>query len=139
MDYFSSIHELLHLYYDINQITNNHNQLLFRFLNIRNIINQSDDIKQLKLSKFYKFGNDQNVMHIKQENDEYFTVKLAFYQDVNVMIDGYYANIDKIDIYKYILHQTLCGNVKTANFNKLYKNLYSEINQNARKCQQSQR
>ena len=90
------------------------------------------------MSKLYKFGSDQNVVHFQTDSGDTFTLKMGFYNDINHHIDDYYDDLNPVDIYRCVLHQILCKKLHTSHFNVVYQNIYNEIIQIAQKCTNSE-
>ena len=143
MDYFSSIQSLLTLNDDILYILNDNDNkhLIYRFLNIRNVLNEPNHIKCKKLSKLYKFGQDQNVSYIEKDYDfeQNVKFKLVLFDDITQQIDDYNDNLLQIDIYLFVLHQILIKAVNVNDdFHAIYTKIYTKINELSQSNNKSQ-
>ena len=142
MDYFSAMRSLLNVSNDIEFITNNINYdyLIYAFLDIRNVLNGPNHIKNKKLSKLYHFGMDQNIVKIEKDYDfdEIYNLKLCIFDDITQQISDYDDDLFQIDVYLLILYQILNKNIKVNNFYAVYTEIYAKINEIAKSHNKSQ-
>ena len=95
-----------------------------------NLINNKDMLQDLfnsneEIHKLYKYGQDQNTLHIQHETDQDIIAKLVIFEDLND--EKYQKALAQVDTLLFLIHAALMDEINIVDFHSFWLKIFRKI------------